>query len=106
MWMAVGSSSGLLGDEHASGSEQVNLAAQEQARELEWGSALPSPRRASGFAQRRPTQPCRVWQPLLFPTPLPTMQKVSGNGLLWFCAQKVDIRFLLSLLLIAFIKWL
>lgn len=71
VWMAVGSSSRmstlrcLRCPLHSS--EQVSSAAQEQGRELEWGSAVPSPRKTPGFAQWRPTQPCRAWQPLVFP---------------------------------------
>lgn len=45
----------------------LSPAGQEQGRELEWGSAVPAPRRTSRFVQWRPTQPCRAWQPLLVP---------------------------------------
>lgn len=64
------------------------------------------PEKHLGLRSEGQHKPAGPGNPLCFLTPFSVMQKVSGNDLLWFCAQEVDIWFLLSLLLIAVIKWL
>lgn len=79
-----------------------------RSRRESWSQEAQSqlPEEHLGLHSEGQHNPAGPGNPFWFLTPFSTMQKVIGNGLLWFCAQKVGVWFLLSLLLIAVIKWL